>query len=202
MASVANATGLTPAPGGLSFPPCGADDLPRLLRPRQEGGLLHHRGQVEVVSSLERDGRQVPRNLRWGVYVTFAADSEYVRRCFHEYGLVTDSTGTYSAMYKPFHLIGLELGISVASVGLRGEATGSAIGFHADAVAAAKRDLKVGDTLDGEGGYTVYGRLMPAVDSLAAGGLPIGLAHGVKLTRPVGKNQLVTWNDVSHMDSE
>jgi predicted homoserine dehydrogenase-like protein len=92
MAAVANATGLTPAAEGLSFPPCGVDDLARVLRPREEGGHLQHRGQVEVVSSLERDGRPVFRDLRWGVYATFAADSEYVRRCFKEYGLLTDDT--------------------------------------------------------------------------------------------------------------
>ena len=119
MAAVANATGLTPAPGGLNFPACGVDDLAHLLRPAADGGVLHHRGQVEVISSLERDSRPVFRDLRWGVYVTFAGDSDYARRCFQEYGLVTDSTGNYSAMYKPYHLIGLELGISVASVGLR-----------------------------------------------------------------------------------
>jgi predicted homoserine dehydrogenase-like protein len=202
MAAVANATGLSAASAGLEFPPCSVDALPALLKPRSAGGVLHGAGQVEVVSSLNRDGSEIPRNLRWGVYVTFGADSEYVRRCFHEYGLVTDSTGDYSAMYKPFHLIGLELGISVASVGLRGEATGSAIGFHADAVATAKRDLKPGDALDGEGGYTVYGKLLPAVESLAASGLPIGLAHGVKVTRPVAKNELVTWQDVGAVDSE
>jgi predicted homoserine dehydrogenase-like protein len=137
MAAVANATGLTPAPQGLEFPPCGVDDLPRVLRPRAAGGQLHHAGQVEVISSLERDGKPVARDLRWGVYVTFAADSDYVRRCFHEYGLITDTSGNYSAMYKPYHLIGLELGISVASVGLRREATGAATGFRGDVVATA-----------------------------------------------------------------
>ena len=167
MAAVANATGLTPAPHGLDFPPCGVDDLPRVMRPRDAGGQLHHAGQVEVISSLERDGRPVFRDLRWGVYVTFAADADYVRRCFHEYGLVTDATGNYAAMYKPFHLIGLELGISVASVGLRGEATGAATGFRGDVVATAKRHLQAGETLDGEGGHTVYSKLMPAADSLA-----------------------------------
>jgi predicted homoserine dehydrogenase-like protein len=202
MAAVANATGLTPAPDGLGFPPCGVDDLPRVLRPRSAGGELHHAGQVEVISSLERDGRAVSRDLRWGVYVTFAADSDYVRRCFQEYGLVTDSSGNYAAMYKPFHLIGLELGISVASVGLRCEATGAATGFRGDVVATAKRDLKAGETLDGEGGYTVYGKLMPAADSLACGGLPLGLAHGVKLTRAVIKNHTVTWNDVVAIDND
>ncbi|MDP2240782.1 MAG: SAF domain-containing protein [Burkholderiales bacterium] len=202
MAAVANATGLTPAPDGLAFPPCGVDDLPRVLRPSSAGGRLHHAGQVEVVSSLERDGSPVFRDLRWGVYVTFSADSDYVRRCFSEYGLVTDDTGNYSAMYKPVHLIGLELGISVASAGLRREATGCATGFRGDAVAVAKRDLKVGETLDGEGGYTVYGRLMPAQASLACGGLPIGLAHGVRLKHPVARASVVHWHDVTIADSE
>ena len=202
MAAVANATGLTPAPDGLAFPPCSVDDLPRVLRPRAAGGELHHAGQVEVVSCLERDGRPVKRDLRWGVYVTFAADSDYVRKCFHEYGLVTDASGNYSAMYKPFHLIGLELGISVASAGLRGEATGAATGFRADVVATAKRDLKAGDALDGEGGYMVYGRLMPAADSLACEGLPLGLAHGVKLVRAVAKGSALTWKDVAAINSD
>jgi predicted homoserine dehydrogenase-like protein len=202
MAAVANATGLTPAPGGLEFPPCGVDHLPRVLRPRAEGGRLHHRGQVEVVSSLERDGSPVFRDLRWGVYVTFAADSDYVRRCFQDYGLVTDDSGNYSAMYKPFHLIGLELGISVLSAALRREPTGCPTGFRADVVATAKHDLESGETLDGEGGYTVWGRLMPAADSLALGGLPIGLAHGVKLVKPVAAGRPVTWGDVEAQDSE
>ena len=197
MAAVANATGLMPAPQGLEFPPVGVDDLARILKPKSDGGLLHHRGQVEVISSVERDGRPVFRDLRWGVYVTFAADSEYVRRCFKEYGLVTDPSGEYSSMYKPFHLIGLELGISVASVALRGEATGSANGFRGDCVATAKRDLKASEMLDGEGGYTVYGKLMPAADSLRAGGLPIGLANHLKLLRDVAAGRPVTWNDVA-----
>jgi predicted homoserine dehydrogenase-like protein len=197
MAAVANATGLQAAPGGLEFPPCGVDDLARVLRPKSEGGHLHHRGQVEVISSVERDGRPVFRDLRWGVYVTFAAGHEYVRKCFQEYGIVTDPSGEYAAMYKPSHLIGLELGISVASVALRREATGAATGFRADCVATAKRDLAAGETLDGEGGYTVYGRLMPASASLAAGGLPIGLAHKVKLVRDVPAGRPVSWDDVA-----
>jgi predicted homoserine dehydrogenase-like protein len=193
---VANATGLTPAPDGLSFPPCGVDDLPRVLRPESDGGRLHHKGQVEVISSLERDGRPVFRDLRWGVYVVFEAPSDYVQRCFSEYGLVTDPTGRYAALYKPYHLIGLELGISVASAGLRGEPTGSPTGFRGDAVATAKRDLATGETLDGEGGFTVWGKLMPASDSLRLGGLPIGLAHHVRLRNPVKAGAPVRWADV------
>jgi predicted homoserine dehydrogenase-like protein len=148
MAAVANATGLLPADHGLQFPPCGVDDLARVLRPLADGGQLTHRGQVEVISSVERDGRPVFRDLRWGVYVTFEAPSDYAKRCFQEYGLVTDSTGRFSSMYKPFHLIGMELGISVASVAMRGEPTGVAQDWLGDVVATAKSDLKVGTVLD------------------------------------------------------
>lgn len=202
MAVVANATGLDPATDGLVFPPCGVDDLPNLLRPRGDGGILANRGTVEVVSSLERDGRPVFRDLRWGVYVTFEAPSNYVRRCFAEYGLKTDTTGRYSAMYKPYHLIGLELGLSVASVMLRGEPTGATRGFRGDVVATAKRALLPGERLDGEGGSTVFGKLMPAQASLAAGCLPIGLAHNIVLRQPVAIGQPVRWQDVDFDEAD
>lgn len=197
MAAVANGTGLLPPDDGLAFPPCGVDDLPHVLRPRKDGGLLARKGTVEVVSSLERDGRPVFRDLRWGVYAVFEAPSEYVRQCFAQYGLHTDSTGRYAAMYKPYHLIGLELGFSVAAIMTRGEPTGSSAAFRGDAVATAKRALKAGETLDGEGGFTVYGRLMPAAASLEAGALPIGLAHGVKLKADIPAGAVVRWQDVA-----
>jgi predicted homoserine dehydrogenase-like protein len=196
MTAVANATGLTPPPKGLGFPPCGVDELPTVLRPEAEGGALHHKGQVEVVSCLKRDGSPVARDLRWGVYVVFEAPSDYTAHCFSEYGLITDPSGQVTAMYKPYHLIGLELGISVASAALRGEATGAATGFRADVAAVAKRDLGAGETLDGEGGFTVWGKIMAASDSLARGALPLGLAHGVTLTRPVAAGRTLSWADV------
>ncbi|MGA8054370.1 MAG: Gfo/Idh/MocA family oxidoreductase [Burkholderiales bacterium] len=199
--AVCNATGLTPAPWGLSFPPSSVDDLPFVMRPREEGGHLHHKGQVEVASSLETDGRAIPYDIRFGVWVVFEGDTEYIRRCFSEYGVRTDPSGRYACMYKRWHLIGLEVGISVASVGLRREATGGPTGFRADAVATAKRDLAPGEILDGEGGYTVYGKLMPAAASLALGGLPLGLAHNVKLVNGVGAGQPVRWSDVRVDDS-
>jgi predicted homoserine dehydrogenase-like protein len=200
-AAVCNATGLLPPPNGLEYPPCSLDDLPLVCRPRSEGGQLHFKGQVEVLSSLERDGRPIPHNMRWGVFVVFEGDTDYVRRCFSEYGMITDPDSRYAALYKRWHLIGLELGISVASVGLRNEPTGCADGFRADAVAAAKRDLKPGEMLDGEGGYTVVGRLMSAKDSLAIGGLPLGLAHKVKVINPVKAGTPLRWADVQIDDT-
>ena len=196
MAAIANATGLTPPPDGLAFPPAGMDDLAEVLRPKSEGGALHHKGQVEVVSSLYRDGQPVPRDLRWGVYVVFEAPNDYAAQCFREYGMNTDASGRYSAMYKPFHLIGLELNVSILSAALLGKPTGSTQGFRGDVVAVAKRDLAAGEALDGEGGHTVYGKLLPAETSLRLGGLPIGLAHGVTLKTAIAADQPVRWRDV------
>ncbi|HXQ82598.1 MAG TPA: Gfo/Idh/MocA family oxidoreductase [Xanthobacteraceae bacterium] len=197
MAAVANACELDVPHDGLGFPPCGADELAGILRPKALGGVLAGDGMVEVVSSLKRDGQQVARDLRWGVYVVFKAANDYAAACFKQYGLPTDATGRYAAMYKPFHLIGLELSISVLNVALRGEPTGSCRAWRGDAVAVAKRALKAGDMLDGEGGYTVYAKLIPAARSLSLGALPIGLAHRVKLLRNVAAGEFLTAADVA-----
>jgi predicted homoserine dehydrogenase-like protein len=195
--AVCNATGLTPAPEGLLYPPASVDDIPFVMRPKADGGQLHHKGQVEVISSLEADGRVIPYDIRMGVWVVFEGESEYIRRCFEEYKVRTDPSGRYACLYKRWHLIGLEVGISVASIGLRGEPTGCATGWRADAVAVAKKDLKPGEVLDGEGGYTVAGQLRPAEISYSQGLLPLGLAHGWKVTKPIAQGTPVRWRDVA-----
>ena len=195
-AAMANACGLDVPEAGLGFPPCGVDDLAHVLRPESAGGQLARDGMVEVVSSLERDGRPVFRDLRWGVYVVLKAPNDYAAACFKQYGLPTDSTGRYAAMYKPFHLIGLELSVSVLSVALRGEPTGQTRDWRGDAVAVAKRDLHAGEVLDGEGGWTVYARATSAQASRAQALLPIGLAHGVTLTRDIPAGTTLRMADV------
>ncbi|HEY6434625.1 MAG TPA: Gfo/Idh/MocA family oxidoreductase [Acetobacteraceae bacterium] len=200
MAAVANATGLLPAPDGLRFPPVGTHELAEQLRPGNDS--LHHAGQVEVISSLHRDGRPVDNDLRWGVFVVFEAPTDYAARCFREYGVVTDASGRVSALYRPFHLIGLELNVSILSAALRKEPTGAATGFRADVVATAKRPLRAGDILDGEGGSCVWGRLLPAARSLQIGGLPIGLANRVPLLHDIPAGACITWSDVRIDESD
>ena len=158
--------------------------------------MLEKKGMVEVISSLETNGRKIPYDIRMGVWVTVEAETEYIKNCFEEYNAHTDPSGRYFTLYKRWHLIGLEVGVSVASVALRGEPTGVATAWNADVVATAKRDLKVGETLDGEGGYTVWGKLLPAEKSAAIGGVPLGLAHNVKVVREVKQGQSLTWDDV------
>jgi predicted homoserine dehydrogenase-like protein len=194
--AVSNATGLAVPSNGLLYPPASVEDIPFVTRPISEGGVLEKKGMVEVISSLETNGRKIPYDIRMGVWVTVEAETEYIKNCFEEYNAHTDPSGRYFTLYKRWHLIGLEVGVSVASVALRGEPTGVATAWNADVVATAKRDLKPGETLDGEGGYTVWGKLLPAAKSASMGGLPLGLAHDVKVIREVKQGQSLTWADV------
>ncbi len=195
--AVANATGLEVPSNGLLYPPASVEDIPYVTRPISEGGVLEKKGMVEVISSLEANGRKIPYDIRMGVWVTVEAETDYIKNCFEEYNAHTDPSGRYFTLYKRWHLIGLEVGMSVASVALRKEATGVAHCWNADVVATAKRDLKPGEILDGEGGYTVWGKLLPAQKSVAMGGLPLGLAHDIKVIRPVKKGQSLSWDDVA-----
>jgi predicted homoserine dehydrogenase-like protein len=198
MTAVCNATGLVPQSDGLSFPPATRFELAEICKPKSAGGTLEKEGVTEVTSSVYRDGRDVPHNLALGTYVVFEGETEYARRCFSEYAMLQDRSGRYAALYRPIHMIGLELGISVASAALRNEPTGVPTGFRSDVVATAKKDLKTGEMLDGEGGYCVWGKQTPADRSLDDALLPLGLAHNVKLKRDVAQGAAVKWGDVEY----
>ena len=197
MGALANATGLGVPDDGLLFPAVGTSMLSQVLKPKEFGGVLANSGTVEVVSSLERDGTEIPDNLRWGVFVVFKSDSYYTEQCFREYGVPVDDSGQYAALWRPIHLIGSELGFSVATALLDKKSTGATKAFSGDAVSVAKRNLKVGELLDGEGGTTVWGKLLPAAKSISLKALPIGLAHNVKLLKDVSEGQVISQNDVS-----
>ena len=196
MSAIANASGLNVPNTGLLFPPCGMDDLASLLKEKNKGGILEKNEQVEVVSSLERDGRPVFKDLRWGVYAVLQAPNDYAASCFKQYGMNTDQSGEFSAMYKPFHLIGMELNTSIFSAALLKLPTGQTKYFKGDVVSVSKRNLKKGEKLDGEGGFTVWGKLIPASTSLNLQALPIGLANDMYLKNDINKDKIITWNDV------
>ena len=196
MAAVANGTGLDCPDDGLAFPPAGLHDLARVFRPAADGGRMARSGLVDIAASQEPDGREVVNNIRYGVFVTFKAHNEYTKGCFKQYGLLTDPSGWYASMWRPFHVIGLETSVSVLSVVLRGEATGSSKAFRGDAVAVAKRDMQAGEILDGEGGFAVWANAIPASRSLQLRALPMGLAQNVKLKRPIKRDQIVSYDDV------
>ncbi|MFC7456278.1 NAD(P)H-dependent oxidoreductase [Brachybacterium sp. GCM10030267] len=196
MAAVANAASLFPSDDGLTFTPGDVEQIATICRPEADGGVLRRNGSVDVMSSVTRDGEWIEHNTQEGVFVVVEATNDYVSSCFTEYPWHPDPSGRYAALYRPYHYVGLELGISIANAVLRGVATGSPAGFCADVVATAKKDLTAGDVLDGEGGYCVYGKLISAETSVARGALPVALAHHVPLTRDVAAGETVTWDDV------
>jgi predicted homoserine dehydrogenase-like protein len=197
MTAVCNTTGLVPQADGLAFPPATRFELADTCKPAAAGGTLSREGTTEVVSCLYRDGSDVPNHLAMGTYVVIEAETDYARECFRQYHMLPDKSGRYAALYRPTHMIGLELGISVASVAYRGEPTGAPVCFNSDVVATAKRDLAAGEVLDGEGGYMVWGKQTPASDSLAMNGLPLGLATSVELKRDLAAGEHLTWDDVA-----
>lgn len=198
MTAVCNATGLHAQSEGLSFPPATRFEHAEVCKPSAAGGALEKAGVTEVTSSLYRDGTDVPHPLLMGTYVVFESDSAYTQECFREYSMLQDESGRYACLYRPIHMIGLELGLSVASAALRKEPTGAPVCFNSDVVATAKRDLKAGEVLDGEGGFCVWGKQTPADASLAHGYLPLGLAHNVKLKTGIEAGQRLKWSDVEH----
>ncbi len=196
MSAVCNATGLESQADGLSFPPASRFEHAEICKPRADGGVLEKAGVTEVTSSVTRDDKDVPHHLAMGTYVVIESDSDYARQCFAEYNMLQDKSGRYASLYRPTHMIGLELGLSVASAALRNEPTGSAMCFNSDVVATAKRDLKASEILDGEGGFCVWGKQTPAAVSLQEGYLPLGLAHNVKLKSDIKEGQRLKWADV------
>jgi predicted homoserine dehydrogenase-like protein len=202
MTAVCNATGLSPQTEGLGFPPATRFELAQVCKPKKDGGTLEKAGVTEVTSSVYRDGRDVPHHLALGTYIVIEGETEYARRCFGEYAMLPDQSGRYAALYRPIHMIGLELGISVASVALRKEPTGAPMDFRSDVVATAKRVLKKGEVLDGEGGFCVWGRQTPAERSLEQGYLPLGLAQNVKVKRDIAEGERLRWSDVEHDPSD
>ena len=196
MAAVANAAGLTPSDEGLTFTPGNVEEIATVCRPAAVGGVLAHEGSVDVMSSVSRAGEWIPFNTQEGVFVVVKATNKYVSGCFTEYPWHPDPSGQYAALYRPYHYVGLELNISIANAVLRSIPTGSPTGFHGDVVATAKKDLKAGDVLDGEGGYTVWGKLVSAKTSVRKRLLPVALAHHVELKNDVAKGRSVSWDDV------
>ncbi len=198
MTAVCNATGLHSQTEGLSFPPATRFEHAEICKPQADGGVLEKAGVTEVTSSVYRDGSDVPNSLVMGTYVVFEAASAYGEECFREYSMLQDASGKYACLYRPIHMIGLELGISVASAALRKEPTGAPVCFNSDVIATAKRPLKTGEMLDGEGGFCVWGKQTPATQSLKEGYLPLGLAHNVKLKRDIATGERLKWSDVAY----
>ena len=196
MCAVSNAANLKCPKNGLTFPAIGVYDIAKKMIPKSDGGLIDFEGQVEVISSIDFDKKDIPNDLRWGVYIVIKAQNEYVKNCFKDYGMVTDASGNYSAIWRPYHYIGLELAQSIYSIALDNRATGFTKNYNADVASYAKKDLKKGDRLDGEGGFCARGRLITSEKSKNEKILPLGLTDNAVLKKDINKDDIISLNDV------
>ena len=197
MAAVANASGLKCPDNGLTYPPVGVYEIANKLIPKNRGGVIDHEGQVEVISSIDKNKIQIPNDLRWGVYIVIKAQNNYAKNCFKEYGMITDKSGYYSAIWRPYHYIGLELAQSIYSIALDKKSTGHTKFFNADVISVAKKDLSVGERLDGEGGFAARGKLVSSKNSVENNFLPLGLSDGAITQKIIKKDEFIKINDVT-----
>ena len=169
-----------------------------MCKPQAAGGTLEQEGVTEVVSSVYRDGRDVPHHLALGTYVVFEGESDYARRCFSEYAMLPDKSGRYAALYRPIHMIGLELGVSVASAALRREPTGAPTGFRSDVAATAKRAPQEGRGARRRGRLLRLGQAGPG-RALARRRVCCRSAWRTtcRLKRDVAEGECLTWSDVA-----
>ena len=196
MAAVSNASGLKCPNNGLTFPSIGVYDIAKKLIPKSFGGLIDCDGQVEVISSIDNNKKDIPNDLRWGVYIVIKGQNEYVKNCFRDYGMVTDNSGSFSAIWRPYHYIGLELAQSIYSIALEKKPTGSTFFYNAEVASYAKKDLKVGEKLDGEGGFCARGKLITSSSSKEQKILPLGISDGAILKKDIKKDDIIKLSDV------
>ena len=196
MAAVSNASNLKCPNNGLTFPAVGVYDIAKKMIPKKDGGLIDNEGQVEVISSIDLEKNDIKNDLRWGVYIVLKAKNEYVKNCFKDYGMVTDSSGNYSAIWRPYHYIGLELAQSIYSIALDNRATGFTKNYNAEVASIAKKNLKKGEKLDGEGGFCARGRLITSEKSKNEKILPLGLTDNAILKKDISKDEIIKLEDV------
>ena len=186
MAIVANATGLVPDTRGMNCPRGTLEEVARLMQKREDGGVLSGTGVVEVVLGAEPSG---------AVFVVANVTHPQIRKDL-QYLKMGD--GPNYLFYRPYHLCGMELGIAIARAVLAGEATIAPAGSPvAEVLAVAKRDLRPGEVLDQIGGYTFYGLIDRAAVVRRENLLPVGLAPGARVLRPVKAGQPLTMDDVN-----
>ncbi len=185
MAALANATGLLPSRRGLHGPTTTVDQLARVFSLRDQGGILDRPGVVDYAIG----------NVAPGVFLVFTSTLHVV---VDELRYLKMGDGPNWALYRPYHLTSLETPLSVARAVLDGEATiAPSCGLVAEVITVAKRRLRAGETIDGIGGFTVYGLVEHASIAHEEQLLPLGLAQGATLRRDLPPDTPLTYGDVS-----
>lgn len=188
MTAVANATGFIPDIAGMHGPSASVDELTSLLIPKADGGIFSKEHVVEYVDGIAP-----------GVFAIIRAGNEEVN---HELQYLKLGDGPYYVLYRPYHLASLETPLSIAKAYFDNIPTIAPWhGMKAESVAVAKKDLQVGEALDGIGGYTTYGSILVKAEAEEKNALPIGLVDKhVVMKRAVKKGSLLTYDDITQTE--
>ncbi len=191
MCAVSNMTGLPPDRRGMHEPPAGLAALPDLFASADSGGLLKSSGVVDLANGVGPDGEsELSENIADGVWVVVTSEREHIREDMRIHGTRVSADGQRMALFREYHLCGIETPLSIAQAALLGASSGLPLETPTSEVLAyAKRDLRPGDTLDGSGGRLVYGMIDRAETLEAEGVLPLGLSYGSRVLEPIAADQ-------------
>lgn len=181
MAAIANATGLVPDIAGMHGPDAGRETLPKVLIPREDGGLLSRSGVVDYT---------VGKGVAPGVFVIAKATHPRIVERLDDLHV---GHGPYYGFYRPYHLTSLEVPLTAARIMLHGKPDMVPLPRPvAEVCAIAKRDLPAGTPLDAIGETCYRSWIMTIGDARAAGAIPVGLLEGGRTTAPISKGELFT----------
>jgi predicted homoserine dehydrogenase-like protein len=184
MTAIANATGLIPDVPGMHGPNVTAETLADVLIPKEDGGLLSRRGAVDYT---------IGKGIAPGVFVVIKPRHP---RMIERIADLKVGKGPYFTLLRPYHLTSLEVPLSAARAVLYGEADMQMADTpYAECGARAKRDLKVGETLDRIGMPDYRGFALAYPDAVSLKALPIGLAEGATVVKPIAKGDLITYHN-------
>jgi predicted homoserine dehydrogenase-like protein len=190
MTCAANATGCRPMQRGMTGPEATLETVSEIFALGEDGGLTKFPGAVDFVQGPSMAG---------GVFVVVRVEDERIRA---DLQYLKVGQGKYFTFFRPYHLWFLEAPISVARAFLYRQTTLVPLDRPvAEVMTVAKRALKPGERLDDFGGYTFYGLMDLAEEARALNALPVGLAPGAEVVRPVAAGGILTWDDVK-LDEE
>ncbi len=190
MTIAANATGLMPDTPALHLPVTRISEIPEVLCPVEEGGILQTRGVIEIVTCLRKTDEA---GLGGGVFIVVSCENDYSRMILTTKGLIPNSRGSAAVIYRPYHLCGVETPISILSAALLNVPTGAAtVRPYVDLVAKSTRQLKVGTILGGDHSPDIDAAILPASPVANGNPLPLHLLDGVRLSKDVAAGALIT----------
>ena len=197
MAIAANATGLLPDVEALHCPVLRTAEIPEVMCPAEEGGILEQRGAIDAVTCLRHP---YEAGLGGGVFMVVACENDYSRHILTTKGLVPNSRGSTALIYRPYHLCGVETAMSILTAGLLGVGTGATEFLpRVDLVGQATGALAAGETVGGKADSKLRALMRPAQAVTEGAPLPFYMATGA-LAADVPAGEVVTVDQVARPD--